>query len=278
MTKDKFLRWVLFTMELFICAVVFNALFVPLNLVVGGSSGIAILLNDWFNLDRSLVVLIVTGITAFLAYFYLPKDKFYSVVYVSIMYPLFIKLTENLPTAFALGISDPLLIVILGGALLGFMSAVEMSLGFSSGGIILISEVIHKKTRQPVATINTFINFIIILLGSYSGIMNLIYAFLEISIQKLVYDRISLGISNYKTFHIISNMSNDITLMLKNEGYEYTIIKGSGAYKNENKDIIMCVLPSDKLNYIKEKVLEIDCKAFMLITDSYHVRSGSKEF
>ena len=148
--------------------------------------------------------------------------------------------------------------------------------GFNSGGITLLSEVIHEKTYVPLAKISNIINTIIVITGVLvnKNVMNLIYALIVIFVGKYVYDRVFLGISSNKAFYVITNEDKKVENFLRKEGYGATLIQVKGAYSRKDDQLIMTVVPTIKYNYVKDTIKEIDEGAFMIVTDSYHVKGG----
>lgn len=134
----------------------------PLNLVTGGTQGLALILSYITNLSPSLLILIINIITIIISFFFLTKDHTKSALISTFIYPLFIKLTSYIPN---LTINNNFFIVIISGLIYGFTSGMIYKLGFSSGGITIINLLINKYLNIKLSVINFITNFIIILLG-----------------------------------------------------------------------------------------------------------------
>lgn len=272
----KAFKWIVFVFTTFLSAIVFNMFYEPLRIVAGGSSGIGILLKSLFFIDPSITILIISLVIVSIAFFFLPKEKILSSILASILLPFFIKITANIPNAFEIGITEPLMIAGIAGLINGFTTGIDSKNGFNSGGITLLSEVIHEKTYIPMVKISNTINTIIVITGVFvnKNVMNLIYALIVIFVARYVYDRVFLGISSNKAFYVITNEDKKVEDFLKKEGYGATLIQVKGAYSRKDDQLIMSVVPTIKYNYVKDTIKGIDKEAFMIVTDSYHVKGG----
>jgi uncharacterized membrane-anchored protein YitT (DUF2179 family) len=54
---------------------------------------------------------------------------------------------------------------------------------------------------------------------------------------------------------------------------EYTI---KGGYSGSKKEMLMCVVPTEKYTYLKSAIKEIDGDAFIIVSDCYEVLGGTK--
>ena len=57
-------------------------------------------------------------------------------------------------------------------------------------------------------------------------------------------------------------------------GHGATILDGKGAYSNENRDIILVVIPTSDYYKLKDGIKKIDEKAFFVVCESYEVGGG----
>ena len=57
-------------------------------------------------------------------------------------------------------------------------------------------------------------------------------------------------------------------------GHGVTILKGHGAYSNDDKYILFVVIPKRDYYRLKEGIKKIDPKAFFVVSSSYEVGGG----
>ena len=165
---------------LFIASINFNLFLKPLNLVVGGTQGLSLIIHHFIPISFSIIILIINIIMFILSLLFLNKKITISLVISTFIYPLFIKLTSNIDFINI----NIILIIIIVGIISGITNGIIYKLGFSSGGISILSPLINKYTNIKIGTINFIINFLIMLLNLLIfGINNLIYSLIIILIN-----------------------------------------------------------------------------------------------
>ncbi len=262
----------------FLLAVSFNVFFSPNNIVTGGISGISIVVNKVFGISKSTFISLSYIILLILSYILLGwKTTRYSIIG-SILYPLFVSLTENISSSIQFDVSNILLICIFGALLNGIGSGLTFKYGFSTGGSDIICQIISKYFKISIGDSIKIYNFIIIVasgffLGENGNIYawsNVMYAIIVIYIISILNDRVLLGISRSKSFYIITDKEREVKHFLINElGKGVTILEGRGGYTGNRKKVIVCAIPTKEYFLAKEGILEIDKDAIILINDVY---------
>ena len=164
-------KYLLLLFYLLLASLNLNLILKPLNLVTGGTQGLALILSYITNLSPSLLILIINIITIIISFFFLTKDHTKSALISTFIYPLFIKLTSYIPN---LNINNNFFIVIISGLIYGFTSGMIYKLGFSSGGITIINLLINKYLNIKLSVINFITNIIIILFGLNKSLSSLL--------------------------------------------------------------------------------------------------------
>lgn len=259
---------------LFLNAVAFNLFISSINLVAGGASGLGVLFNYLFNVDTSLVLFIVSFSMFVLAFLFLDPDDVVSTLFVAFVYPLFVKATTGIDGIFLIDTSQVLIIVLFGAILTGMGQGSILRLGLNFGGVSVLSKVVYKYTRVSVTLVTAFVNTGIILIGAFFlGIDMLLYAIIFIIVLRAVSEKIILGVSNNKTFKIISSKYKKIEEFIHKElGHDVTIYDTHGAYDNKDRKMIMCVVPTSEFTILKDFVKSVDKKAFVFVTDIYEAK------
>lgn len=269
--KDAPQRYCLFVFGVFISALTFNLFYSQYNVVTGGSAGLSIIFNHLYEIDESAFILYVSLGLLILSFFLLGFKKTLKTTIGTLLYPLFVKITSYLLVYFDIESSSFLLLMVYGGVLSGFSNGIIMKTGFTTGGFNILYQIAHKYLKISIGSASLIINsFIIIFASIIFGIPKAIYAIIALYISTFVTDRILLGVSKNKTFYIITDKEKEVKeYILQKLSHGVTIIDAKGGYTNENKKMIMCVIPTKEYFGLKEVVLKIDKDAFFLITDSY---------
>ena len=196
------------------------------------------------------------------------------------MFPLMITLT--LPMANFINeklIRDDFLIILLFSIILyGVSSGLIYRSGFSTGGSDIIMQIINKYIKVGESKSMIFANSIIIFIGMLVfGFNKGVYSFIILITSTYFIDKIMFGISDSKVFYIYTKKVRKIKkLILQDFKTGLTIIPSRGGYSLKKGHMIMCVVSNQDYYIFKEKILEIDPNAFLIINKCYEVNGGVK--
>jgi len=269
-------RYGVLIFSLFIAALVFNLLLYPTNLVTGGMNGVAIILNHIFDISPSLIILIGSLILLGLSYLFLGLNQTTGSIVATIVYPLFVSLTEPIARYIVIDTSDIILISILIGILLGITNGLMYKVGFSNGGLNIISQIVYKYFHISLGKTTMVINFIVVIIGvGYFGFNMMLYAFIIIYISGVVIDKVILGISNNKAFYITTSKEDEVKeYLIKTLHHTVTIFDVKGGFLKKKRRVLLAVVPTRDYFRLKEGIKQIDPKSFFVVTDAYEVKGG----
>ena len=269
-------RYGVLIFSLFISSLVFNLLLYPTDLVTGGMNGVAIIINHIFDISPSLIILIGSVFLLGLSYLFLGLDQTGGSLVATLIYPLFVSLTEPLAKYIIIDTSDLILMSILIGILLGITNGLMYKVGFSNGGLNIISQIAYKYFHISLAKTTMIINFIVVLIGGvYFGFNMMLYAFIIIYISGVVIDKVILGISKNKAFYITTSKEEKVKeYLINNLHHTVTIFDVKGGFLKKKRSVILAVIPTRDYFKLKESIKEIDPKAFFVVTDAYEVKGG----
>lgn len=275
--KKSYLKRLLqFIIGCFIISISYNVFIAPNDLVPGGVGGVAIILNHLFGIHNSISIFIINIILIIISYFVLGKDKTRASVLGTLLFPLFVALTEYINIWLKIDTSQLLLSSIFGGILYGFGAGLVFKAGFTTGGTDILNQIISKYGKISLGKSMLFSDGLIVLSsGLIFGINNSMYSIIVLYIISLISDRVVLGISDSKAFYIITNKDEEVkNYILKYLNHGVTIFKAKGGYKKTNENVLMAVLPTKDYYRLKEGIKEIDKDAFFIVTDTYEVFGG----
>lgn len=275
-TKNFYEKCALFIWGVLIYAISFSLFFSPKNIVTGGSTGLALIINELTGIETSLFVFIFSLIFLVIGYITLGKYNTAKTVCGVIILPIFMKFASIFPAFLNLNHSSLFLIIFFGGILMGLGNGIIIRSGFSVGGFQTIYQILYKYKGISIGKASLITNGILVLLSSFSfGIDNALYAIIALYISSIVTDKVMLETSITKTFLIVTEKNKEITQYITdNLARSCTIINAKGGYTNDNKKIIMCALPTRQYYRAKEIIGTIDKNAFILIMDTYEIYGG----
>ena len=274
--NNKLYRMFLLFISLLISAIIYNMFLLPLNIVTGGTGGIAQITLFVFDIDPAFMVLVLSLLCATISVAFLDFDKTASTIVVAFLYPAMVKLTEPLVNYMTIDPNDIFIVVIITGVILGFANGLMYKSGYSNGGLTVITQTLYQYFHIPVGKSGLIINGIIILAGGYYfGITVTIYAIISLYIRSIITDKVILGVSNNKAFYIITTEEEQVeSFLMKDLGHNVTIFDVKGAFLEKKQKVIFSVIPSREYYRVTEGIKQIDESAFFVVTDAYEVVGG----
>ena len=278
-SKDFLRRVIIMIIGAFILAVNYNLFLLHNNLVTGGTSGLAIIVNHYTGLSSATFLFLINVVFMVLSFILLGARRTGMTLIGAVLYPLFVSLTsgfcEYLATKIIL--DDFILIAIISGLLFGTANGFIYKTGFTTGGSDIPIHIINKYLKIPTGTASLAVNSIVIASGAMIfGISKAIYAAIILVINSFLIDKIMLGISDSKMFFIQTKKPDEIIKFIKSMNNGCTIMKAEGGHSNENNDIIMSVLSTKDYYMFKNVIEKIDPQAFFIISDCYEVHGGRR--
>jgi len=276
--KDRLKRYTFLAIGCFLTAFAFNVFFSPNNLVTGGISGISIVVKNVFGIPNSTFIAIVYIILLILSYFLLGKETTKYSVMGSILYPLFVYLTEDMASLIHFNVNNILLVTLFGALINGLGGGLTFKYGFSTGGTDIVCQILSKYFKISIGDAIKIVNMTIIIGAGFfiggNGILyaweNVMYALIAIYIISFLNDKVLLGVSSSKAFYVITEHETSIKEFLIRElGRGVTVLEGRGGYTGDRKKVIMCAIPTKQYFLAKEGILSIDKEAIILINDVY---------
>lgn len=274
--KKKLKRIFLMSISLLLSAILYNMFLLPLNLVTGGTNGIATITNYVYGINPAFMILILSVACAVFSFMYLGVKRTMGTLVASLVYPLLVQLTSPLNNIMKGEPVDVLLMVLFAGVLSGIANGLMYKTGYSNGGFPVVSQVLFEKKHISVAKSSLVINVTIVLIGAlFFGTTSALYAIIFLYINNIILDKVLLGINNNKAFYIITKEEEKIKkYIIKTLGHNVTTFEVKGGYLDKNRKVIFSVIPSGEYYKLTEGIKEIDDKAFFVVTDSYQVEGA----
>lgn len=261
---------------------------VPFQLVTGGVTGLAIIIDDLINsaIHIDIVIGIITWALFFLGLIFLGWDFAAKTLASTIIYPFAISLFMHLVSPDILGgifyiagspHADIALIIsaLFGGLCVGTGCALTFMGGGSTGGIDIIAFMVCKVfKRLKSSTVIFFIDAATVVLGLFV-IKDLILTLLGIIsawIAAMVIDRIFIGSGQAYTAQIVSDKHEEINLAIRNEiDRTTTIFDATGGYSGKPKTVLMVTFTMRQYAQLISAINRIDKTAFVSITRAHEI-------
>lgn len=257
-------------------AVAITSIYDPAGMVVGGFSGLAILLKrlaeTYFSRELPLwSTTLLLNIPVFAAGWRVKGKQFIKrTAYATIMLSFWLYV---LP-CWNLSMGDYMLASIYGGALTGVGLALVFQARGSTGGTDLLASLLQKRFRRySVAQILQVLDGAIILAGVFEfGWRAGLYAVIAVVITSELTDAILEGTRYARAVFVITNKSYQVSqAIMKELRRGVTEIAGVGMYSGQPHPILYCVVSKKQIVDLKQIIQESDPEAFVIVTDAREV-------
>lgn len=274
--KSVYMQYIYIAVGTGIVSFAIKCIYEPNSLVVGGFSGLAIIIK---SLTEGLVkggiplwmTNIVLNVPVFLAALKVKGKGFigktlFATAMVSVWLgalPEFSFIKDNL-----------LLAVLFGGALQGVGMGLVFSARATTGGTDMVGAIIQNYLRHfSVARIMMVIDAAIVIAGGYIfGLERALYAIITIVVVNRIADAIIEGLKFAKAAYIITDKYEEVSEVIMHEiDRGLTGIYAKGMYTGKDRCLLFCVVTKKELVYLKELVGKIDENAFIIVSDAREV-------
>ena len=171
--------------------------------------------------------------------------------------------------------TEPLLACVYGGALVGVGLGIVVMAGASTGGSDIIVRLLKRKWRNvPIGTITMGFDIVVTVLTglAFGDMRNALYTGLTVFISGKVMDVVIYSFDYSKVAIIISDKHEEISDWIIHKLVRgVTYLRGEGAYSHTNKNIILTVVKKEQLADLKQKIVDIDPDAFVILQEAHQV-------
>lgn len=267
---------------LFIVAGIFAAGFglrgflLPNDFIDGGAMGISLLLFELTKIPLSFLVILIN--IPFILLGIRVINKTFAVKTILSIIGLAIVIAF---VPFPQITSDKLLISIFGGFFLGAGIGLAIRGGSVIDGTEVLAIFVSRKLGTSIGDIIMFINIIIFAFAAYLlSIETAMYAMLTYLSASKTVDFIVEGFEEYMGITIVSDYSDDIRIMLRDElkrGYTiYKQKKGSGktGEKTIESEIVYTVITRLEMGKLYSEIEKIDADAFIITQSVKNIKGG----
>lgn len=256
-----------------LCIALAVAFFViPNKLLVGGTAGIAVLVNAFWSIPEELVINVLIYTLFIAGAIVLGKAFFLKTITSTLVYPVLLSLATKLHDVIPQEMiqTDTLSSIICCGLLVGFGLGVVYRRHASTGGMDIIPLIVNKYTGIPLHILLLCVDGITVVLGVLAyGLQASIYGAISVVISSFVIDKtVLLGAKKVKKVQIISEESDKILeKILEDLDRGCTILESRGGYTNEKRDMLMVVVPINQYQSLIDAVHDIDESAFVVVSN-----------
>lgn len=175
--------------------------------------------------------------------------------------------------------NDLMLTVVIGAIIIGIGCGIVVRNGATTGGSDIVGMIMQKYLHIRFSNAILMVDGAVVLFGlvviglttDSNAIQLSLYSLIAIFLISKVIARTINGAKDDKIIFVISNSDLELLHMfiLKDLDRTATLIKSSGLYTHEDKEMLFLVVSYKEVQRVKTVIREADNKAFVVVTDAY---------
>ncbi len=240
---------------------------VPSGLISGGVTGLSLAASRAFPLPLEVCIWGFTILFFLLGLAFLGKSFALSTLFSSVAYPLFFSVFNSIAAARPPLTGDIVLNTAFAGLLFGVGIGLILRTGASSGGADVLAMILNKRFGWSVSHMVYLIEAVILLLQiPFSTVDRILYGLIFVLIYSVLLEKVMLFGQDKIQIMVYSAFYEEINRMiLTSMDKGSTLFPAKGGYTGEETWVVQTVIPKRSLFSMREKILAIDPKAFVVI-------------
>lgn len=250
------------------------AFVIPHGIIMGGTTGIGIVLQGFFpTLDVATIVLVMNVMLLLFGRVVLGRKFFVTTVASSVLYPVALGVMQRIPGIDTMT-DDPVLAAIFAGCLMGVALGLVMRVGSSTGGMDVVCLVLNHWFHMPIAAL-VYVTDAVVMGGQalFSEPQPLLLGILVLVLETILLDKTIIAGKAQMQLMVLSRSYEQIReALLTQLEAGVTMLQIETGYLRHEGMAVLCVIPQRKLYDATELVCQIDPAAFITIARINEVR------
>lgn len=268
MNKKIFKEYGIITIGVILLAICLQYFYAPNDIVAGGVSGLAVVVNKITGMSLGLFMNIANVILFGLAFFLIGGDFGGRSIYAAFGLSISLTILEKIFPPYV-ATNNILLATIFGSVVGAFGIALVFSQNASTGGTAIVAKILNKFFHIDIGKSLLYADCVVVVAAVFVfGIDKGLFGLIGVFIMGTLIDKIIDGFNSCKQLVIISKESEKIAkVIMKEINRGCTKVNGVGAYSNEMVTMLYVVVDRKEFIRLKRKIKDIDPKVFMTISD-----------
>lgn len=245
----------------------------PLNMPLGGVTGIALVLNYLWGLPVGTMVIIANIPLFLLSVRYLGRQFLAYTLIATVVSSVLLDVLDGVSFLPRYG-GEEIMGALYGGLLMGAGLGTIFSRGATAGGSDILSKLIGARTDFSLGRINLVLNAVVIIFAAiiYKSMEAALYAMVIQYVSSVTIDGILTGMDNSSTALIITHDPDGISAeVLSKMKRGVTMLSGKGMYTHSPRATLLCVVRSHEVTSLKKLVMKQDPEAFVVMLSTREV-------
>lgn len=249
------------------------AFVLPTGLVTGGTTGLGLIVNHYFGVPIELFAAIFNTVMFLLAVVLLGKAFALTSLISTFYFPVILGVFQKIEWLQDLT-DDPMLCTVFAAVSIGVGIGMVIKAGASTGGMDIPPLILNKKMGVPVSVgLYTFDFLILIGQMFFRDTEKSLYGILLVMIYTVLVDKVLLMGKNQMQVKIMSERYEEINEMIHQKlDWGTTLYRTESGYLHNKGFLVMTVVSNRELPKLNQLIMEIDDKAFMVISQVSEVK------
>ena len=249
------------------------AFVLPTGLVTGGTTGLGLIVNHYFGVPIELFAAILNTVMFLLAVVLLGKAFALTSLISTFYFPVILGVFQKIEWLQDLT-DDPMLCTVFAAVSIGVGIGMVIKAGASTGGMDIPPLILNKKMGVPVSVgLYTFDFLILIGQMFFRDTEKSLYGILLVMIYTVLVDKVLLMGKNQMQVKIMSEHYEEINEMIHQKlDRGTTLYRTESGYLHNKGFLVMTVVSNRELPKLNQLIMEIDDKAFMVISQVSEVK------
>lgn len=246
-----------------ICAFV-----IPNGIMLGGSNGIGLFLQQFIPIKLSILVAIINVILFLMGLLFLGWKFAATSLLSTILYPIILAIFEFLPVS-TLFHENIIISALACGVICGLGLGLVIRVGGSTGGMDIPPCILNKYKGIPVGSSIMFFDTLVVLMQvAVNGMDNALLSVLVIAVISFTVNKTVVSGEQKVQIIIISSQYPRIRQQILEEAdCGATMLEIEGGYNGNKQQAILSVVYASKYPMIRDLALKIDQHAFIVASD-----------
>ncbi len=248
-----------------------SILLIPNEIVGGGISGAASLINIQTGLPAGVFIVVLNAPILLLGL----KMMGWKFILRCLITTLILGVITEVLTFIPSLTNNPILAATYGGIFQGVALGIFIRFETSSGGTELLGRITHRFLPWgSIATHVAFFDGLVVVIGAFvmHNPENVLYALILIFVSAKVSDMIVLGLDKAKLCYIITDKAEEISdYLIAHSPRGVTLLPGEGMYSKKPHGVLFTCVKKHQIVQLKSAVKALDENAFVIVCEANEV-------
>ncbi len=248
------------------------AFVIPNNIMLGGSNGIALAIQQFLPVRLSIIAAAVNILLFSMGWIFMGWKFAATSLLSTLLYPLILAVFESLPLG-TLFNENIVISALFCGVLFGLGIGMVVRVGGSTGGMDIPPCILNKYKGIPVGNSVMFFDILVVLIQvAIKGFDGLLLSILVIVVMSFTINRtVLIGDKKIQVMIISPAVQQIRREILEDINCGVTMLDTEGGYEGQRQQALLTVVYSNKYTAIRDVALKHDKHAFIVASDVTNV-------